>query len=40
MKAAVEHLEETFAFSERRACRLIGLAPSTFRYQADREGQR
>ena len=34
MKAAVEHLEETFAFSERRACDLIGLAPSTFRYQA------
>ena len=34
MKAAVEHMEETFAFSERHACSLIGLAPSTFRYQA------
>ena len=33
MKAAVEHLEETFAFSERRACRLVGLAASTLRYQ-------
>ncbi len=34
MKAAVEHLERTFAFSERRACRLIGLPCSTFRYQS------
>lgn len=34
MKAAVEHLEQTFAFSERRACRLIGLPASTFRYQS------
>ena len=33
MKAAVEHLEQTFAFSERRACRLIGLAASTYRYE-------
>ena len=33
MKAAVEHLEQEFAFSERRACRLIGLPASTFRYQ-------
>ena len=34
MKASVEHLRTTFAFSERRACRLIGLAVSTFRYRA------
>ena len=35
MKAAVEHLQQTFAFSQRRACGLIGLAASTFRYQAN-----
>ena len=34
MKAAVEHPEQTFGFSERRACRLIGLPASTFRYQS------
>ena len=34
MKAAVEHMEEDFAFSERRACRLIGLPASTFRYES------
>lgn len=34
MKASVEHLRSTFAFSQRRACGLIGLAVSTFRYRA------
>jgi putative transposase len=34
MKASVEHLRSTFAFSERRACRLVDLALSTFRYRA------
>lgn len=33
MKATVEHLRREYAFSERHACRLIGLAVSTYRYQ-------
>lgn len=33
MKAAVEQIRNQFAFSERRACRLMGLAVNTFRYQ-------
>lgn len=33
MKATVEQLRSEYAFSERRACRLIGLAVSTYRYQ-------
>ncbi len=33
MKAAVEQLRESFAFSERHACQLMGLAVSTFRYR-------
>lgn len=33
MKAAVEQIKVTYAFSQRRACRLIGLPASTFRYQ-------
>lgn len=33
MKATVEQLRSQYAFSERRACRLIGLAVSTYRYQ-------
>lgn len=32
MKASVGHLRSTFAFCERRACRLVGIAVSTFRY--------
>ncbi len=36
MKAAVEHLKEDFAFSERRACDLLGLPVSTFRYRSVR----
>jgi putative transposase len=33
MKASVEHLRSTFAFSERKACRLVGVAVSSFRYR-------
>jgi putative transposase len=33
MKATVEQLRSEYAFSERRACRLIRLAVSTYRYQ-------
>jgi putative transposase len=33
MKATVEQLRSEYAFSEGRACRLIGLAVSTYRYQ-------
>jgi putative transposase len=33
MKATVEQLRSEYAFSERRACQLIGLAVSTYRYQ-------
>jgi len=33
MKAAVEHVQEEFAFSERRACGLLMVAVSSFRYQ-------
>lgn len=34
MKAAVEHLKEDFAFSERRACGVLQLPVSTFRYRS------
>jgi hypothetical protein len=33
MKAAVEHLEQQYAFSQRRACRLLMVAVSSVRYQ-------
>jgi putative transposase len=36
MKATVERLRSEYAFSERRACQLIGLAVSTYRYQPRR----
>ena len=36
MKATVEQLRNEYAFSERRACRLVGLAVSTYRYQPRR----
>lgn len=36
MKATVERLRGEYAFSERRACRLIGWAVSTYRYQQRR----
>ena len=36
MKAAVEHLKQAFAFSERRACAVLQLPVSTFRYRSSR----
>jgi putative transposase len=36
MKAAVEHLKQDYAFSERRACGVLQLAISTFRYRSSR----
>lgn len=36
MKAAVEHVKEDFAFSERRACDVLRLPVSTFRYRSVR----
>ncbi len=33
MKASVEQIRKEFAFSERRACRLVGLPVNTFRYR-------
>ena len=36
MKAAVEQLKQEFAFGERRACGVLGLAVSTFRYRSVR----
>ncbi len=32
----MQHLRETFQVSERRACELVGIAVSTFRYQSQR----
>jgi putative transposase len=40
MKATVEQLRSEYAFSERRACRLIGLAVSTYRYEPCRNDAR
>ena len=37
MKASVEHLRSTYAFSERRACGLVGVAVSTYRYRPTRD---
>lgn len=34
MKASVEHLRKHYAFTERRACRLMKLAVSSFRYRS------
>lgn len=34
MNAAVEHLKEDFAFSERRACEVLRPPVSTFRYRS------
>jgi putative transposase len=36
MKAGVEHLKDDFAFSERRACNVLSLPVSTFRYHSVR----
>src|SRR4030095_11579165 len=40
MKAAIEHLRKSYAFSERRACRLLELAVSTYRYRPTRDDSR
>jgi len=37
MKAAIEHLRTSYAFSERRACHLLELAVSTHRYRPTRD---
>jgi hypothetical protein len=34
MKAAVEHVQLQYAFSQRRACKLLTVAVSSCRYQA------
>ena len=39
MKASVEHLRSAYAFSERHACRLLGLPVNTFRYVAQRSDE-
>lgn len=36
MKAAVEHVKRDFAFSERRACAILSLPVSTYRYRPSR----
>jgi putative transposase len=36
MKASVEHVRERYAFTERRACRLLHVPVSSFRYQPQR----
>ena len=33
MKASVEHLRQQFAFTERRACRLLLVPVSSYRYK-------
>ncbi len=33
MKASVEHIREKFAFTERRACRLLLVPVSSYRYK-------
>ena len=38
MKASVGHIRSTYAFSEKRACGLLGLAVSTFRYNVFGDG--
>ncbi len=37
MKAAIGRMREGYAFSERGACRLLGVAASSCRYQPRRE---
>ncbi len=36
MKAAIEQVKQEYAFSERRACRLMMLAVTTYRYRSQR----
>ena len=39
MKAAVEQMREEYAFSQRRACALMTVAVSSYRYQSRRSDE-
>lgn len=39
MKAAIEQVKQEYAFSERRACRLMMLAVTTYRYRSQRSDE-
>jgi putative transposase len=39
MKAAVEQVQREYAFSQRRACALLRVAVSSFRYQTRRSDE-
>ncbi len=39
MKAAIEQMKQEYAFSERRACRLMMLAVTTYRYRSQRSDE-
>jgi putative transposase len=39
MKAAIEQVREQYAFSQRRACGLLRVAVSTYRYQSQRNDE-
>ena len=39
LKAAIEQMQQDHAFSERRACRLMTLAVSSYRYETRRSDE-
>jgi putative transposase len=39
MKAAIEHLQTEYAFSERRACGLVEMAVTSYRYRTRRSDE-
>ncbi len=39
LKAAIEQMQKEYAFSERRACRLVMVAVSTYRYETRRSDE-
>jgi putative transposase len=39
LKAAIEQMQQEYAFSERRACRLMMLAVTTYRYRSQRSDE-
>ena len=39
MKAAIEQMKQEYAFSERRACRLVTVAVSSYRYESRRSDE-
>jgi putative transposase len=39
LKAAIEQMKKEYAFSERRACGLVMVAVSTYRYEARRSDE-